>query len=95
MDTDEEFLKYQLVPTMLNAIGTSKLKKEILCNNLLTVWFVLIGISDDSGVLADTLYDKYFSYAVGTGQEGNFTFLAPGIVDVIYEFICIKVTFLF
>ena len=50
------------------------------------VIFILInnkGVSDPTGVLADTLYDKYFSYAVDAGQEGNLTYLFPGMIDVI------------
>lgn len=57
---------------------------QILSDNNLTFNYIRLnqGVSDDTGVLADTLYDKYFSYAVEAGQEGNFSFLTPGMVDV-------------
>lgn len=86
LENDAEFLRYGLIPTLLNAISMmksdptlfryEKLKREKISN------FKMAEVPDESRSLSDALYLKYFSYALEEGQTGNLSYLMPGIVDV-------------
>ena len=72
---DEDFLRHDFIPTMLNSLGKDIKSKNKQINMLM---IFRTGLHDDSGVVFEILEHDYFSLE----ELGNWDLMMPGMINV-------------
>lgn len=84
LENNTIFLKYELVPMLLRAIGIHPTNPwhQLRSNDVTAFYTYITGIDDRMGVLTDTLTDKYLGYAQEADKLDDLHFMMPGLIDV-------------